>query len=334
MSHRPERKEKNCLNCGTTVQGKYCHLCGQQNIDPKETFWEMLTHFFNDITHFDGKFFTSIKWLVLKPGFLSSEYSKGRRSRYLHPIRMYIFTSALFFIAFYSVFNVKLMPVNQPQLDKPENAPDDFLTPARKNAKIKKTGFGNVLNVTWNDAVQKYDNLEAYDSAQQILPSAQRDGWLTKQLNRKGISLKQKYGNNREQFEKYLVDKFIRSFPYLLFVSLPLYALLLKWLYYRRKQFYYTDHAIFLIHLYIFTFVFSLIYFLVELLDVTYVGAWDFVKVALLLLGILYAYQAMRKFYGERWGKTLFKFIVFNMLCAIAFNLLFALFFIFSLYTV
>ena len=103
MSHRPERKEKNCLNCGTTVQGKYCHVCGQENVEPKETFLGMVTHFFNDITHFDGKFFTTLKDLLFKPGFLSAEYMKGRRMRYLNPIRMYVFTSAIFFLIFFSV---------------------------------------------------------------------------------------------------------------------------------------------------------------------------------------------------------------------------------------
>ena len=97
MSHRPQRKEKNCLNCGTIVQGKFCHICGQENVEPKETFWGMVTHFFYDITHFDGKFFVTLKDLLFRPGFLSAEYMKGRRVSYLNPIRMYIFTSAVFF---------------------------------------------------------------------------------------------------------------------------------------------------------------------------------------------------------------------------------------------
>ncbi len=80
MSHLLQRKEKNCLNCGTTVIGKYCHVCGQENIEPKESVWHLVSHFFNDITHFDGKFFTSLKDLVFKPGFLSKEYMNGKKS--------------------------------------------------------------------------------------------------------------------------------------------------------------------------------------------------------------------------------------------------------------
>ena len=102
MSHLKERKEKNCLNCNAEVQGKYCHICGQENFEPKETFWMLATHFAYDVLHFDGKFFSTLKYLLLKPGFLSHEYLRGRRASYLHPIRMYVFTSAIFFIIFFS----------------------------------------------------------------------------------------------------------------------------------------------------------------------------------------------------------------------------------------
>src|SRR6185503_21178833 len=105
VSHSPLRKEANCLNCGATVQGRYCHVCGQENVEPKETFWHMFTHFFYDITHFDSKFFETVKDLAFKPGFLSKQYMLGRRASYLHPVKMYVFTSAIFFLLFFSFFS-------------------------------------------------------------------------------------------------------------------------------------------------------------------------------------------------------------------------------------
>ena len=109
MSHSKERNEKVCLNCGAALSGRYCHICGQENTEPKETVWSLVSHFFNDITHFDGKFFSTVKYLITKPGFLSAEYLKGRRASYLHPIRMYVFTSAFFFIIFFWLFNPEQM---------------------------------------------------------------------------------------------------------------------------------------------------------------------------------------------------------------------------------
>jgi len=103
VSHLKERKEKICLNCNADLYGRYCHVCGQENLEPKETVWHLIEHFFNDITHFDGKFFETVRYLLRKPGFLSAQYMAGRRASFLNPIRMYVFTSAIFFIVLFSL---------------------------------------------------------------------------------------------------------------------------------------------------------------------------------------------------------------------------------------
>jgi hypothetical protein len=119
------------------VIGLYCHNCGQENIEPKESVWHLVTHFFQDITHFDGKFFTSMKLLILKPGFLSREYMLGRRASYLNPVRMYLFTSAIFFLIFFSLYKVdekslsvnpSAMGINYNELDKIDSVKLDRLT--------------------------------------------------------------------------------------------------------------------------------------------------------------------------------------------------------------
>ena len=120
MSHLKERKEKNCLNCQATLYGRYCHVCGQENLEPKETVWHLVTHFFNDITHFDGKFFSTVKYLLRKPGFLSAEYMAGRRASYLNPIRMYVFTSAIFFLLLFAMKDPKDMVNSSSTPDKGE----------------------------------------------------------------------------------------------------------------------------------------------------------------------------------------------------------------------
>jgi Protein of unknown function (DUF3667) len=89
-------------------------------VEPRETVWHFITHFFNDITHFDGKFFSTGRLLLTRPGFLSKEYIQGRRSDYLHPIRLYIFSSAIFFLLFFSVVNVDSMVENKNAKDSTE----------------------------------------------------------------------------------------------------------------------------------------------------------------------------------------------------------------------
>jgi hypothetical protein len=365
VSHSPQRTEKDFLNCGAIVQGHYCQNCGQENIEPKETFWHMVTHFFYDITHFDGSFFVTLKDLLLKPGFLTKEYMKGRRKTYLHPIRMYVFTSAVFFLVFFSVFKVKSPPTsvltNPAQIEALKKIKEEALRNARTKSdtlkvesaagvfqidelpdapypdsldkKADKSGGG--VKVTFGQNVNDYRSVTQYDSVQRSLPKEKRDNWFIGMITRRSVSLNEKYHNDEGVIATKLIDKFIHSFPYLLFVSLPLYALFLKLLYIRRKQFFFADHGVFLIHLYIFTFLLMLVYFsLDELNDVLHSGFIDVIMILLLLAGVFYTLKAMRNFYEQSWGKTILKFILFNILCIITAIFLFALFLIFSFYQV
>lgn len=118
MSHLQERTQKNCLNCNAEVHGKYCHVCGQENLEPAESLWHLIAHFFNDITHFDGKFFSTLVLLLTRPGFLSAEYKMGRRNSYLNPVRMYIFSSFLFFLLFFTVLTPKGDSIDLSDSDK------------------------------------------------------------------------------------------------------------------------------------------------------------------------------------------------------------------------
>lgn len=115
------RKEKNCLNCGQEVTERFCSHCGQENIEPREGFWQLLVHFFNDFTHFDGKFFSTISILMLQPGKLTQDYIAGKRASYLNPIRMYLFISLTFFVVQY------LLP---PAEEKEERFGDKVMTKA------------------------------------------------------------------------------------------------------------------------------------------------------------------------------------------------------------
>jgi hypothetical protein len=92
------RQDKTCLNCGANVEERYCPRCGQENLEPKESFGRLISHFFSDLTHYDSKLFITVKNLLGKPGFLTKEYLAGKRLHYLHPIRIYVFVSFLYFL--------------------------------------------------------------------------------------------------------------------------------------------------------------------------------------------------------------------------------------------
>jgi len=367
VSHTPLRTETNCLNCGATVQGRYCQACGQENTEPKETFWHMVTHFFYDITHFDGSFFVTLKDLLFKPGFLSREYMLGRRKKYLHPVRMYVFTSAVFFLVFFSLFYVSENDVAIAE-QKANAAALNFNTireEAFKNAKTKEDSAGIIkglellgykevdennihdsvvrsknsksgFNFTVGGDVSRYKTLKEYDSVQKALPGNKRDAWLTKVFTRRSIALNEKYKGDQQKIAIELINKLVHSIPYLLFVSLPLYALYLKLLYIRhRKQYYFADHGVFLIHLYVFTFLFLLFYFGLDKLEkYTHWKGIGIVQAIFILTGLFYTLKAIKNFYQQGWGKTIIKFMIFNILCIISLVLLFVAFLALTYYQI
>lgn len=97
MKHH-HRHENDCLNCGTELQGHFCHVCGQENLKIKEPFWHFLGHSISHYFHFDEKFFNTLQPLLTKPGELTLAYLAGKRTKYLQPISMYIFVSIVYFL--------------------------------------------------------------------------------------------------------------------------------------------------------------------------------------------------------------------------------------------
>jgi len=358
MSHRPERKEKNCLNCGTTVHGKYCHICGQENIEPKETFWGMVTHFFNDITHFDGKFFTTLKDLLFRPGFLSAEYMKGRRMSYLNPVRMYVFTSAIFFLIFFSISNPKEV-FKQIDKDKPLSMAgrDSVLKKVERKLRKEPANINlqkqlSLLKDTSQDVSSldllpykedfnvvstfgyDYKSRKEYDSMQQLKPAGKRDGWLKALWNKRAIYLNEKYKGEKSFSVAEFSDTLLHQLPYMLFVSLPFFALILKLLYLRRrKEFYYADHGIFSVHHYILSFILLLLIFLWDKMqDVTGWGIWNWLIFFTLMAWPVYLFLAMKRFYRQNGFKTFLKFLLLNSMGLVLLSVLFVFFILFSIF--
>ena len=315
MSHLKERKEKSCLNCNAVVNGKYCSFCGQENIEPQESLWHLIVHFFNDITHFDGKFFSSVKYVVTKPGFLTSEYVRGRRMSYLNPVRFYVFTSFLFFLIFFSFMineeDLKFKESKKTELSKKSNNKVDedlnnISNDSLKKLEKKKQKRANILGSG------NYRDRKEYDSLQ--LLSLTKETGIKKILVERGFRLNEKYGNDSNKTLEVLVNNLLHSIPQTLFFTLPLFALVLQCLYFRSKKHYYVGHVIFTIHFYIFIYIdLVLMYIFGMLSEIKYLGWFSIVEV-IFGIGILYyAYRAMRNFYEQGRWKTVLKIFLLSI---------------------
>jgi hypothetical protein len=99
MSRRKRNKVPGCPNCGTDLQAgfEFCPHCGQENHDLRVPFRTFAYEFLESITHFDTKLWNTLKVIVTKPGRLTKDFVEGKRARYVHPARFYVFTSFIFF---------------------------------------------------------------------------------------------------------------------------------------------------------------------------------------------------------------------------------------------
>lgn len=81
-----------CASCAQPLTGRYCANCGERVIEPEAlTVRHFVGHILVDeLVHLDGKFWTTLRSLAFRPGFLSNEFAAGRRRPYLKPVRLLI----------------------------------------------------------------------------------------------------------------------------------------------------------------------------------------------------------------------------------------------------
>jgi hypothetical protein len=102
-----------CENCGAQLDGHWCAKCGQPAIDYRRSFRHVIADLLNEFLNWDSKFFTTIGLLVVRPWKLTNQFLAGHRVRYVHPLRLYLLASILFFFAVnYAIKSAHFDPIN------------------------------------------------------------------------------------------------------------------------------------------------------------------------------------------------------------------------------
>jgi len=102
-----------CENCGAELQGHWCAKCGQPAIDYRRSFRHVIADLLNEFLNWDSKFFATIILLLVRPWKLTNQFLAGHRVRYVHPLRLYLLASILFFFAAtYGIKSAHLQPLD------------------------------------------------------------------------------------------------------------------------------------------------------------------------------------------------------------------------------
>jgi hypothetical protein len=90
---------RTCPDCGWSGAGNYCANCGEEMEPRVLRIRHYIRDVFQELLSLDSKFLHSIPALLFRPGFLATEFTAGRRKRYLSPLRLHIIIAILMFLS-------------------------------------------------------------------------------------------------------------------------------------------------------------------------------------------------------------------------------------------
>lgn len=306
-----------CKNCGNELHAQYCSVCGQFAHLDNRPFGESLAFYLEHHYGLDHKLGRTLHNLFFKPGFLTKEYIKGRIYHYVHPFKIYFFSSILF-------FGVALGVASKDDKSKDEKINLDIDKDPVKDAKTGEKAKSYTINFDTDGSTVK--KINKADSAKVAKALALKNEKVSEEEEEDESAfetvvtelIENKFnGKTKHEMEQMLYHNISLS----MLLLMPIFALLLKLVYIRRK-FPYMNHFVHSIHLH------SVFFILTStgLLWDTYIktpglSGW------MILATFIYLVVSLSKFYNQGWMKSLAKafLLIFVYLFVCLFGLLAAL---------
>jgi hypothetical protein len=342
---------ENCLNCNTELKGPFCYYCGQPDRNFMRFFPALLRDLMEDLLDFDSRFMRTLKPLLFKPGRLTKDFMSGRRFRYAPPMRLYIFSSIVFFLLA-ALLSSDLVTVSNnadsdsgtdvvsfsAQTDGPKQQIEGALDEAKQQVDEALNELSPELReqIVNDDLNNESEELEVVEGPGFVPGDISFNGepwnretnpidipflpdWINDSLNDE-VENSPKKAEQIGENPNLLIDKVFEIFPATMFVLLPVVALIFKFWYLFAKR-YYVEHLIFSLHNHAFIFV-CLIFVLIfnETADLLLSRGLDGPSKALQWLDVaiwiwipLYLLVSLRVVYQQGWLLTLLKFMVIGI---------------------
>ena len=327
-------KQIACKNCEEKFSEgfQFCPYCGQKT-NEELTLKILFYNTFHNYFSVDARFFKSFIPLMAKPGYIAKRFIEGKRLLYLHPAQMYLFVSVVFFFLFSFISREQAENVDKALR---ENFKDPATLSVEKveelNNKIKEAPELKNINieglekldsiVTNDDKIEIKKNL-SFDFDQKkvdyLISKNASDETIYKAMgmpDNAGFFKRKLYAQSlkfyRQRNGGSLLQGFYDSIPIAMFILLPIFALMLKLLFYNKGPF--SHHLVF--SFYFFTFLFMA--FSVLLLANFIINLPAFLLTVIILSTSFYLFLAIKRFYDQGWilsfiktGVVSFSFLLF-----------------------
>src|SRR5438270_1163002 len=329
-----------CQNCSAELTGPHCGQCGQAAIDYRRSFRHVIVDVLDSFLNWDSKFFATIGLLVVKPWRLTNEFLAGKRVRYLHPLRLYLLASILFFFAInYGAKGLRLEPGKISEKNRSAIA----AAVAEKRDEIEADLDKDNLSAEERKKAQEALDYLSKPSPAATAPAEEQSSPTITPTASPPDSGKRSYGAVDERpflvfdgdaksstpFERWLearakekmgehgtkmglfISTLFSNLPYMMFCCIPLFAFVLKVLYVRRHIFY-IDHLIYALHIHTFAYVGIMLIVLATIgLNRAIPGALAGWVIALLWITfVVQIFLSIRRVYRQGWFISTFKFFL------------------------
>ncbi len=337
-----------CQNCGAELVGPHCAQCGQAAVDYRRSFRHVIVDVLDSFLNWDSKFFATIGLLIVKPWRLTNEFLAGKRVRYLHPLRLYLLASILFFFAVnYGAKGLRLEPGKiseknrsavaaavaekrdeiEAELDKENLSADerkkaqealDYLTKPRSAA---RAAAGNAPSPTTTPTASPTITPAASpaDPEKRTYGAVNERPFLVFDADKKSSTpferwlethAKEKMGEHGTKMGLFIATLF-SNLPYMMFCCIPLFAFVLKILYIRRHIFY-IDHLVYALHIHTFFYT-GIMLIVLATMGLNRTAPPTLAGWIIALLWILFVVQiflSIRRVYRQGWFMSTLKFLV------------------------
>lgn len=260
--------------------------------------WPVVGESLRETFEVDSRIFRTLKLLFLKPGRLSIEFSRNRRANYMSPFRLFLF-------ACFVHLGVLAVLISSGQLVRTySEAPGNtrFVEPSGEQVEAVRAKLAPETRSRLDDIMARGpDDLSWRAVAAFAAADPGGSGGFPPGLYRVLV------GFYYDPIA--VVERTARRMTAVLILSLPLYALILAVVYLDRRKFF-VEHLVMATHLQCFSLVALLINYLVlpsSLLRIL-------LSMGVFAGHILYYLMALRRYYGESWGKTFARWLVFAFL--------------------
>ena len=305
-----------CENCGAQLHGHWCAKCGQPAIDYRRSFGVVLIDVLNEFLNWDSKFFGTIGLLIAKPWKLTNGFIAGHRVRYVHPLRLYLLASILFFFAIN--FFAKKIHFDTNALQNKDRA--ELATKPQKNKDIPPEAHTKIeealklhIPVPPSPAPPKEksspptsdENPSMKEPAffQSGHPKTPFGKWLEARAKAK----LGEHGTNAALFMKTAIS----NVPYMMLCCIPLFAFVLKILYFWRKIFY-LDHLIYALHIHTFAYIgiILIVGVTVGFQNLGWNALFGWIVGLLWTAFVIQIFLSIRRVYRQGWFLSIFKFLL------------------------